>query len=276
MRLGGPSCYNGDDPEARAAAIAALGYTAAYLEGDGEHARAFAAAATKRRLVIAETGAWSNPIDAEAAKRKAAIDKCIEHLQLADEVGARCCVNIAGSRGPRWDGPDVRNLLPETFDMIVDSVRAIIDAAKPTRTFYTLETMPWIFPDSPDSYVALIKAIDRKPFAVHLDVVNMINCPARAYDTGAFIRECFDKLGPHIQSIHAKDIRFATDRHLTLHLDECRPGEGLIDFSALLRETAKLDPDTPIMLEHLPTPQDYTLAADHLREIARQAGVNFQ
>ena len=72
---------------------------------------------------------------------------------MADEIGARCCVNIAGSRGAKWDGPHPADLTPETFDLIVQSVREIIDAVKPTRAFYTLETMPWMYPDSADSYL---------------------------------------------------------------------------------------------------------------------------
>lgn len=264
MRLGGPSFYKGTDPDEWVRILQSLNYTAAYLEG-GDNALAYARAAQKAGIVIAETGAWSNPIDADPVKRKQAVDKCIKHLVLADEAGARCCVNIAGARGERWDGPDPRNLLPETFDMIVQSVRQIIDAVKPTRTFYTLETMPWIAPDSPDSYLALVKAIDRRQFAAHMDVVNMINCPARAFDTAGLIRECYAKLGPYIKSIHVKDIRFATDRHLTLHLDECDPGEGLVDFGVQLREIAALDPDMPVMLEHMKTPEQYVAAAGYLR-----------
>jgi sugar phosphate isomerase/epimerase len=275
MRLGGPSFYQGSNPDEWVAALQQLGYSAAYLEGGG-NAPEFAHAAQQAGIVIAETGAWSNPLAADPVQRKAAMDKCIRQLQLADETGARCCVNIAGSRGDRWDGPDVRNLLPETFEMIVESVRQIIDTAKPTRTFYALETMPWIAPDSPDCYLAMIDAIDRRNFAVHLDVVNMINCPTRAYDTAGFIRECFAKLAPYIKSIHAKDVCFSSDRHLTLHLDECRPGAGLIDFATLLREAAKLHPATPVMLEHLPSEQEYKAAAAFLGSAALGAGVQFQ
>ncbi|MHC4542678.1 MAG: sugar phosphate isomerase/epimerase, partial [Planctomycetota bacterium] len=82
-------------------------------------------------------------------------------------------MNISGSRGERWDGPSPKNFTDETFDIIVATTRAIIDEVKPTRTYFTLETMPWAYPDSADSYVALLKAIDRKRFAVHLDPVNL-------------------------------------------------------------------------------------------------------
>ncbi len=65
------------------------------------------------------------------------------------------------SRNPaKWDGPHPDNFSRDTFDLIVQSTREIIDAVKPQRTFYALETMPWIFPSSPDEYLELIKAID--------------------------------------------------------------------------------------------------------------------
>ena len=78
-----------------------------------------------------------------------------------------------------------------------------------------------MYPDSPDSYLELIKAIDRPAFAVHLDPVNIICSPQLFYSNGAFLRECFTKLGPYIKGCHAKDI--ALGETLTVHLTEVRP-----------------------------------------------------
>jgi sugar phosphate isomerase/epimerase len=131
--------------------------------------------------------------------------------------------------------------------------------------------MPWAFPDSPDSYARLIEAIDRDRFAVHLDPVNLVCSPARYFNNGDLIHECFAKLGPHIKSCHAKDI-LLSDK-LTTHLDEVRPGMGGLDYPAFLTELDKLDPDTPLMLEHLPTPVEYVMAATHIRAVAKDIGV---
>jgi sugar phosphate isomerase/epimerase len=151
----------------------------------------------------------------------------------------------------------------------VQTTRRIIDAVKPVRTKYGLETMPWIFPDSADSYLRLIGAIDRKGMGVHLDVVNMINCPARVYDTTGLINECFDKLGQWIVSCHAKDI--VLREHLTVHLDEVRPGLGAMDYGTFIRRAAKLG-DVPVMLEHLPM-EEYAAAAAFMRKVALEEGV---
>ena len=278
MRLGGPIFRDGDDPERWAAEHRRVGYGAAkYPSGaddDSDKINAFAAAAKAADVVIAELGAWSSPLSPDAAARRQALEKCRRCLALADEIGARCCVNIAGSRGDIWDGPHPEDLAEETFDRVVETVRGIIDAVKPRRTFYTLETMPWMFPDSADSYLRLIKAIDRERFGVHLDPVNLVSSPQRYTHSADLLRECFAKLGPHIKSCHAKDVTMR--QALLVHLDETRPGLGALDYGVYVQELAKLDPDTPLMLEHLETEAEYTLAADHIRGVAAEVGVRIR
>jgi sugar phosphate isomerase/epimerase len=275
MRLGAPLVLPVFEPAAWVAAVQSKGYRAAYcpLTGTEDAAvlRACERAARQADIVIAEVGAWSNPLSPDEAIRGAALAKCQNMLALADEVGARCCVNIAGSRGAKWDGPHPADLSPETFDMIVETVRAIVDAVKPRRTFYTLETMPWMYPDSVDSYLDLIAAIDRAQFGVHFDPVNLVNSPLRYFHNADLVREFISRLGPYIRSVHAKDILL--QERLTVHLDELRPGLGGLDYRTLLLELDRLDADLPLMLEHLPAASEYDLAAAHLRDVAREVGV---
>lgn len=278
MRLGAPVFVDEMTPDHWVAALQRERYSAAYCpvsaDADAATIRAYVAAAEHVDIVIAEVGAWSNPLSADAATRKAALATCQTALALADEIGARCCVNIAGTRGEPWDGPDPSNLTDETFDLIVETVRTIIDAVEPRRTFYTLEPMPWMYPDSADSYLRLLAAIDRPHFGVHVDMVNVINSPQRYFDNAALIREWFGKLGPHIRSCHAKDTLLAT--RLTTHLDEVRPGLGRLDYRALLRELDKLDPDMPLMIEHLHAEEDYRLSAEYIRAVADAVGLAFR
>jgi len=276
MRLGGPVFGQFGDPDRWVAAHRAKGYGAALCPlndpGDGDAVRAYRSAAEQGGLVIAEVGAWSNPLSPDEGERQAALALCRERLALADMIGARCCVNIAGSCGPKWDGPYPQDLTAATFDLIVESVRSIIDAVQPTRTFYTLETMPWMYPDSAASYLRLLEAVDRLRFGVHLDPVNVVNSPRRYFENGALLRECFEKLGPHIKSCHAKDVRLGDG--LTVHLDEVRPGAGGLDYKVFLRELDRLDADMPLILEHLAAEEDYDRAAAYVREVADELGVS--
>ncbi len=274
MRFG---TYIGDvkSAEEQAAKARLFGYTAmgvhAEFAKDDDGVKHYRDVAKRFELVLAEVGAWSNPISPLPDKRREGLELCKKHLALADALGARCCVNIAGSRGLKWDGPHPANLTRETFDLIVASVREIIDAVKPTRTFYTLETMPWMYPDSVESYVALVKAIDRPAFAVHFDPVNLIASPQLVYTSGALIRDFVAKLGSKIRSVHVKDIKI--NENLTVHLDECRPGLGVLDHPTLFQELSKLDADLPVIMEHLPE-EEFPLAAKYLRSAAASVGVS--
>jgi sugar phosphate isomerase/epimerase len=276
VRLGGPLFAGYNDPGEWINALKALEYRAAYCPVDitasPDEIKAYKNAAKKADIIISEVGVWKNPISHDETERKEALDRCIKNLQLADEIGARCCVNTSGSRNKKyWSGPHMDNLTDETFDMVVETTREIIDAVKPTHTWFTLEAMPWAFPYSPDSYLRLIKAIDRKGFAVHLDPVNMVVSPEIYFNNRGMIQECFAKLGPFIKSCHAKDVKIREDIYLP-HLDEVRPGLGKLDYGVFLKELGKLQ-DVPLMLEHLDTQEEYKLAADYIREVGRNNGI---
>jgi len=278
MRLGGPVSFpEGGDPAEWAARHRTLDYGAAIFPVNHTAApglvRDLVDAARAAGIVIGEVGAWSNPISRDDGQRMAAITYCQAQLALADEVGARCCVNIAGSRSPEWAGPHPDNLTDDTFALIVETTRAIIDAVKPTRTYFTLEAMPWIYPDSPESYLRLVEAIDRDRFAVHLDPVNIVNSPERHFRNGELVRECFRLLGPWIRSCHAKDTRIGSG--LTVHLVEVQPGLGTLDYATFLRELDRLDPDTTLLMEHLHTAEEYAAAATYIRGEAARAGLAF-
>ena len=87
-----------------------------------------------------------------------------EGLALAEAVGARCCVDIAGSfSATSWFGPHPDNLSPRFFDAAVENARAIIDAVKPSRTTFGYEMMAWSLPDSPDAALRMSKRWTARP-----------------------------------------------------------------------------------------------------------------
>jgi len=277
MRLGVKLDTHSDDPEAIARAYVDAGYSAAVCPpvtlDQPERIRALREAFARYDVMLAEIGTWNNMLDPDPAQRAANVEANTRALALADELGVLCCVNIAGSfSATRWDGPHPRNLSEEASELTVQNVRQIIDAVKPRRTRYCLETMPWVIPDSADSYLKLIEAIDRPMFGVHLDPVNLINCPARYYGNAELLRECFSKLNPWIVSCHGKDILM---RHqLTVHLDEVRPGLGTLDYKVFLQELSRLPGDVPLILEHL-APDEYPLAREYVVGVAAEIGLSF-
>jgi len=276
IRLGGPVWGDLKDPNEWVKVIKAKGYSAALcpvsIGADEQTIKSFAKAAKEANIIIAEVGAWSNPISSDEEARKEAVKKCKDSLALAELIGASCCVNVTGSRGDSVVGPHPDNLKKETFDMIVQITREIIDEINPLRTFFALESLPWSYPDSVDSYLDLIKAIDRKALAVNLDPVNMINSPSKYYNNSDLIIECFEKLGPYIKNCHAKDIKLR-DAY-TIHFDDVTLGTGGVDFKTYLACLSKLK-DIPLMMEHMNTSEEYEKAAQTLKTIGSSTGIRF-
>src|SRR5437867_3775860 len=279
IRLGAPIFLKSDDPREFAREHRRLGYSAAYcpriatVENSAllaEIRKSFAA----ENVVIAEVGAWVNMLDPDAEKRRANLKYVTDRLALSEAVGARCCVNIAGSYHPKvWYGPHPKNLSREFFDATVENCRRVIDAIKPARTKFTIEMMGWNLPDGPDSYLELIRAVDRPAFGVHLDVCNGINSPTRYYRNSEFIAECFRKLGPWIASCHAKDLEWKVE--LNVHFQEVVPGRGEVDYAGYLGELSKLPVDALLMLEHLKTAEEYEEGKKYIQKVAAGIGVQF-
>ena len=155
----------------------------------------------------------------------------------------------------------------------MDNCRRVIDEIKPSRTKFTIEMMGWSIPDGPDSYLKLIKAVDRLAFGVHMDVCNGISSPERFYRNAEFIEECFRKLGRWVASCHAKDLDWVVE--MNVHFVEVVPGRGQVDYRAYLRELAKLPVDAPLMIEHLKTPQEYEEGKRHIQKVAQELGLSF-
>jgi sugar phosphate isomerase/epimerase len=270
IRLGGPIFVKSDDPVELARAHREQGYTAAYCPplkaGETQKIRAVREAYARHGVVIAEVGAWCNMVAPEEDKRCKNLAFVAERLALADEVGALCCVDYAGTVEPGKDWSALAaNFSAEAFDLIVQTVRDLLAAVKPTRTKFTLEVMQTCPPDSVDSYLDLVRAIDRPAFGVHLDPANMFYSPRQCFDSGAAIRDAVERLGPWIASCHAKDLTIR--QGLAVHIDECIPGTGVLDYRAYASALNALGRDVPLMLEHLKGEAEYRQAAEFVRGV---------
>jgi sugar phosphate isomerase/epimerase len=276
IRLGGPIFLKSDDPRELAREHRRLGYSAAYCPEakaeDTARVREIEKAFAAENVVIAEVGAWVNMLDPDPTKRAKNLRYVVERLALAEAVGARCCPDIAGSYNPTvWYGPNPKNISKEFFDATVENCRHVLDEIKPQRTKFTIEMMGWSLPDGPDSYLKLIRAVDRSGFAVHMDVCNGINSPARFYRNAEFISECFRTLGQWIVSCHAKDLQWIPE--MNVHFLEVVPGRGEMDYRTYLTELSKLPIDAPLMLEHLKNADEYDEGKRYIMKTAGEQGL---
>lgn len=275
MRLGLSSALSHSSPEEWAAQLNRAGCRAVVFPADctaPDHVIAdYADAAKKYDLVIAEVGIWKNVFALNHAERQEARARAVGQLRLADEIGARCCVNVAGTcGGPRWDGGYKENYSKEAWEMLVAYTQELIDAVRPSRTKYTVEPMPWMYPSGPDAYRSLISDVNREAFGVHMDIVNMINCPERYFFCDDFLEECFDKLGADICSCHLKDIRLR--EQFTFQLEETYCGNGILNLEKYISLIDRCSPDMPVIIEHLNTDGEYLQSLSYVKDRLRKAG----
>jgi sugar phosphate isomerase/epimerase len=272
-----------DDPELLARECKRLGYTAAYCPPakpeDTARLKAIRDAFAKQNIVIAEVGAWRNLMTPDLAARKANLDFVTSQMAVAEEVGARCCVDITGSfDAATLSGPHPKNQSQEFIDGTVENCRKIIDAVKPKRSVFAVEMKGCNFPDGADPYLQLIKAVDRpQGLGVHIDICNIVNSPTHYYNNTALIKETFTKLGKWVKSCHAKDLIWVPQ--VNVNFQESVPGRGGIktaqipgiDYHTYVEEVVKLG--SPLMLEHLTTADEYKEGADYIRKIATDLNI---
>ena len=275
MKLGISFTPRHETPDEWAASLEALGCRAAVCPiaagADEDTIAAYREAAARHHIDIAEVGVWNSPIADDAQMREKALAFAKGQLRLADQIGAACCVNVAGSTGPNWSFGCKKDRTAEGYQRIVASVQEIIDDVRPQHTYYTIECMPIVPPTSPDEYLRLLADVNRDRFSVHLDPFNMFFTPDRYFWSAEFFHECFEKLGPQIKSIPAKSVRLSEE--LTFCIHEAPIMEGGVDFDAFLREVGRLAPEMPVIIEHRKSLDEYCAALSYVRERAAALGV---
>lgn len=197
----------------------------------------------------------------------------IERLRLAEELQAATCVNILGTkRIDNWYGPCKEGYSEEFFEEAVQVCQRVIDAVQPQHTRLSFEMMPYYFLDGPEAYLKFLNAVDRPGAAIHLDLCNTINRQDRLYNSGTYIKHVFELLKDRIVTLHLKDIALKPDVY-TMMFEEVLIGKGNVDYVTFLREIAALPEDTPAMLEHLSSEEEYEQAAEAVKAFAYAAGL---
>ncbi|MFP3154196.1 sugar phosphate isomerase/epimerase [Lachnospiraceae bacterium ZAX-1] len=224
---------------------------------------AYATAAKENNLMIAEVGVWRNPIAPLKEVRTEGLDYCKRQLELADRLGANCCVNVSGSMGERWDGAYKDNFSRQTWSKMVKSIQEIIDSVHPKNTYYTIEPMPWMYPTGPDEYVRLLEDVGRDRFAVHMDIFNWITTPKKYFFQEEFMEECFEKLGKYIKSCHIKDVLL--QQEFTIMFQETKCGEGNICLEKYALLANQYNKNMPMIIEHLHSETEYLQSLEYVK-----------
>lgn len=284
MRLGATisSYFHDSDPAAYVGECRKWGYRSAPCPDvtirETEKLRAIAEEFAKADIAIGEVHVWVSALDPRPDVRKKNRKQIVESLAIADELNARCCLTVAGTLDTRddiaSDTPHPDNFRESTFEAVVEWVKSVLKEARPRRTKLALEMSPWTPLDDPDVYRRIVDTVDHPALAVHLDPSNAILTPRIFWSNTQLIHRCFDLLGRWIVSCHAKDLHYGSVVHLRhVNFGEVIPGNGVLDYRTFLKRANAVSTDLPIIMEHLPSAEDYAKGAAFIRSVAREVGV---
>ena len=193
-------------------------------------------------------------VSADDARRHAGLRRLAETCRWARWVGADNTYVRPGSLNPAGPWlPHPENRSAATFDRLVAGLREAATTAESEGVFLAVEghVLSPLF--SIERVRDLFDAVGSPALRFNADPVNFVGSLDDAYAGEAFVDRFFDVLGPWVLCAHVKDVRVA-DR-LVLHVDECIPGDGLLDLATFCRRFEACCPDGFALIEHLPDEQ---------------------
>lgn len=255
MRLGTAKNFRHSTPEEWAKIHHDLGLRAVVFPLDNRDdpalADEYAAAAKHYDIAIAEAGIWLPLVCADEEQRKANIDYAVREMKFADRIGARCCVDFIGTyNGVRTEDSPL-NFTDEAFEAAVKTIKEIINLSEPKTTKFALEAMRNSLPISPEQYLELLNEIGDDGFGVHLDPFNWALDASMLPSSADILDRSFDLLGGKIVSCHLKDLVADGEG-----VAEVMPTKGVFDIAHFF-DRLKEYPDTPVIIEHLNSTEEY-------------------
>jgi sugar phosphate isomerase/epimerase len=195
----------------------------------------------------------------------------IDACDAADRVGAHSVTTHIGSLGTEAPMcPHRDNWTKETWDLGVNTFRELLSATAGYNCVFAMEAVNMTIMNNPRAHLRLIEELGDPRMKVCIDPVNMMNLSVY-YRNTELIEECFDLLGEHIVSAHAKDSYIIPNR-MSCYITEVAAGKGVIDYETYLVRLSRMEWPRTLLIEHLPE-EEYPVAQKHIVETAARVGV---
>ena len=229
--------------------------TSVTLGGPGDssksHLRNARAILDDAGLVVAQAnGSYGSLVASSTAERDRSLHELTGHMRSAQELGALTCYVRPGGlnhHGP-WN-PDQDHHLESTFNRALKSLEAATRAAEDLGVTLAFEGHVLSTIDRPERVITILEAIDSPALTFNLDPVNFIGSVWDAWQPNDVFDRLLDGASTRIRTTHWKD--FVVRDELVLHIDEVRPGTGLVNHTRWLRRLHDAQRNAWVLLEHL-------------------------
>ncbi len=208
----------------------------------------------------------------DAEERALVTRKINRGTEIAGALGAQAFLLRPGSRSPAgsWS-PHRDNHLPESRDLLVETLQPIAAKAETEGVILALETHVVSIMDPPEVCRDIVAAVGSDHLRLIMDAVNHFSSIQAVYHSTEFLNYIFDTMGPLAPVAHLKDVKVSPG--LVVHIDQEVPGEGELDLALMLQRFDALFPRGYGLIEHL-SPDKVPVAAANIRRIASDCGVD--
>jgi sugar phosphate isomerase/epimerase len=186
---------------------------------------------------VVETGAryvldarrkhWPNLLTRDPAAADRRLDFYRRAFRLARTLGAEAVSIWSGAPEPGDDG---------VFQRLLERLPRVLDDARDAGATVCFEPEPGMLVDSLDRYRELRRRLGRDDLMTTIDVGHLV-----VTEPGA-PQDHLAEFAPSLRNVQLDDARRGVHQHLP-------PGEGVIDFAAVIRELKRLGYGGPLALE---------------------------
>jgi len=187
-------------------------------------------------------------IEPDPNYRAIRIDHTMRSLTLAKELGARCITTEPG--GPVAPGESWTAALK----LFVEMVKPVAEHAEKEGVLLLIEPEPGLLIETCDQFLEFMQHIDSPAVGMNYDV-------GHAFCVKDDPATTIPRVAPYIRHFHLEDIAATRVHH---HLI---PGEGAIDFAAVIAAIRAIQYDGWLTVELYPYIDDPDVAARRAREV---------
>ena len=210
-------------------------------------------------ISIHSLGVYTNLIHPDPVERKANLDYFEAMMKIGAHMGVRTFITEAGHyHNPAEPAPLVEyHFREDVWRQMVTVGKQLAQIAERHDATVLFEPFYRHFFATAKRTRVYLEEVGSPRLRILLDPANLLE----ANDVG----EMFDQLESYIGCLHAKDRK--------LHVDQGVPaGQGDLDYKEFVTLAAARTPDAPLILEYV-GPDDYKQAVTHIRQVAKEVGL---
>lgn len=229
--------------------VAAMGFSSLHAHFpercDAAFARRVNRACDSSGLDLVAVSGYANPLRPDLALMGSNVEQLASLIELLPLLDTRRVVSFSGTYGEGIGGAHLDNQGEAAWDSLRRHVDALFPFLDAVESVLVLEPFfPHVL-STPERAAAFCREFNSPYLRLVLDAPNLL--PPESWGRQAeLITEAVATLGPYVDVVHLKDMRLKAGA-----LDMPGPGQGVLDYQALLGAIARAELGAPMIVEHV-------------------------